>query len=120
MPIVVWDIGPLRPVPPQRPALLDAAVELSPAAVHRGRTDSDPRIEPALARWTQAMQNYQRECDAYKAERAQWERESGGGAIEISTTQADIVECGHGRYVTRLPDGVKPGRRSGLNRVILS
>jgi hypothetical protein len=116
---IVFDLGPQPPQPPERPKILDAAGP-SPADIARGRTDGNPEIEPTLRRYNEALQNYERELQTYRAERAQWERERGGGAMEISTTQADIVECGHGRYVTRLPDGVKPGRRSGLNRIILS
>jgi hypothetical protein len=120
MSIIVYDIGPVPPQRPEKPQILADVVGLSPAAVHRGHTDDDPRIEPALARYNEALQNYRRERDAYDKERAAWERESGGGAIEISTTQGDIVECGHGRYVKTLPLDVKLGPRSGLNRVIYS
>jgi hypothetical protein len=115
MSIIVYDVGPVPPQPPPRPKILDAAGP-SPAAIARGHSDGDPAVEPALARWNEALKNYQRELDVYKAERAAWEREFGGVA-EISTTQADIVENGRGRYLRELPPGMKLGPRSGLNRI---
>lgn len=109
---VVFDLGPQAPVRPVKPAVLLETPELPP-----GATGPDD-YSAALERYTQEYRNYLMQMDGYEKERAGWERESGGGAVEISTTQADIVERGRGRYVALLPEGVKLGPRSGLNRVV--
>jgi hypothetical protein len=110
----IFDLGPQAPIRPVKPRVLLDTPALAP-----GATGPDD-YEAEFARYTQQYRGYLRAMDSYETERAKWERESGGGAIEISTTQANIVECGRGRYVAELPEGVTLGPRSGANRVIHS
>jgi hypothetical protein len=112
--IRVFDLGPQPPVRPVKPPVLLDTVELPPGA------EGDPRIEPELRRYTEAYRDYLAALDAHQAERVAWERESGGGPIEILTHQHDIVERDPKRYVRKLPEGVQPGPRSGPHRVVHS
>ncbi len=110
---LVYDIGPQPPEFPERPAVLELP---NPPPGREG----DPRIEPELRRWEARKLEHARVFANYKAERARWELESGGGAIEIATNSAsggEMLERGQGRYVAALPAGVKLGPRSGTNRV---
>jgi hypothetical protein len=111
---VVFDLGPQAPVRPVKPAVLLETPELPP-----GATGPD-EYSAALERYTQKYCDYLVQLDGYEKERADWERQSGGGAVEISTTQGNIIECGHGGYVAVLPPDVKLGPKSGTNRVIHS
>jgi hypothetical protein len=110
----MFDLGPQPPVRPTKPQVLLDEVTLPAGA------EGNSAIEPETRRYAERYRDYLRAMDSYETERAKWERESGGGAIEISTSQADIVECGRGRYVAVLPPDVKLGPRSGTNRVVHS
>lgn len=111
----IFDLGPVKPQRSAKPQVLLDEVALPPGA------EGDPRIEPELARYAERYRDYLRQMETFAAERAAWEKESGGGAVEISSPHAgEMVERGRGRYVTKLPEGVTLGPRSGTNRVIHS
>jgi hypothetical protein len=106
--MIIFDIGPQPPVPPVKPQVLIDAPKLPPGA------HGDPRIEPETRRHAEACRAYERAMGSHKAERTAWERESGGGAVELSCNSVsggEMLERGRGRYVTSLPSDVKLSRR---------
>lgn len=113
--MVVIDIGPQRPIPPVRPAVLDL---LNPPP---GR-DGDPRVEPETKRYNARVADYERLLVSYDADRAAWLAEF-GGAAEIEgdfVSLCEMLERDPARYVRELPEGIKPGHRWELNRIHIS
>jgi hypothetical protein len=111
--IRVYDLGPQPPVAPVKPQVLVDAPKLPPGA------EGDPSIEPETRRYAEQCRNHLRAVETFDAERAAWERESGGGAVEIGCNFVDggeMLERGQGRYVAALPPGVELGSRSGTER----
>jgi hypothetical protein len=108
--VTVWDIGPQAPVQPAKP--------VPPAADPEG-LDAD--YNHALRDWRElALPAYQRAAAAYAQDRKAWLAEH-GGVVEISMMTVgarEAIERGGGRYVDKLPDGMEPGPKSGINRVV--
>jgi hypothetical protein len=110
--MLIFDIGPQPPVEPAKPQVLIDAAKLPPGA------EGNPQFEPESRRYAEQYREYLRAVGTFDAERAAWER--GGGAVEIacnSVSGGEMLERGQGRYVAKLPPGVKLGPRSDTNRV---
>ncbi len=112
--MLIYDIGPQPPIAPTKPQVLLDEKPLPPGA------EGDPRIEPELRRHREREAGHARALANFKAERAAWERDRGGGAIEMAcgaVPGAEMNERDPARYVKTLPAGVKLGPLSGANRV---
>ncbi|SRR6266403_349871 len=113
--VVLWDIGPPKPVAPTKPAL------------PKGK-EGDPEYDIALIEFKESLEEYGEALKAYKhakIEYAKWQKDQ-GGAIELtrfSCDASDFLERDPERYFisasTRghehlknrgLPAGYKPGR----------
>jgi len=113
--VILWDIGPTKPVPPKRPD------------TPKGK-EGDPEHDLAVIEFKESLEDYGEALKAYKQakiEYAKWQKDQ-GGAIELrmfSCDAADALQRDPARYhissSTRgyerlknhgLPAGHKPGR----------
>lgn len=120
MMVVLWDLGPSKPVQPKRPK--------APTG-----KEGDPAFELAKVEFAEELEEYQAEMKAHKQAKidfAEFEKRY-GGPYEIpmwSCDANDALERGQGRYCisskTRgyektknggLPEGVKPGHGQAEN-----
>jgi hypothetical protein len=94
----VWDLGPVKPMRPEKPAVL---VETPALALG---SEGPPEYEPALRRYTEAYRHYLRALDEYPKERADWEKRHGSGPIQITVaSRAETVERDPARYSLKRP-----------------
>jgi hypothetical protein len=106
----IWDTGPYLAVArPKAPVLGEGEVAAIEYRVQLEHYERDYRAFVPVER-------------QFLRERAAWEKESGGGPIEIDTWQVDAGEMlgrDPRRYFAQLPAGVGPGPKVGINRKIL-
>lgn len=80
--VMLWDIGPLKPVQPARPK------------VPVGK-DGDPEFELAKIEFVEVLEKYQADLKAYgkaKIEHAEWQDKQ-GGALEIRMFSCDANDA---------------------------
>ena len=118
--VVLWDIGPTKPVAPAKPAL------------PKGK-EGEPEFDLAMIEFKESLEEYAEALKAYgraKTEYAKWQKDQ-GGAIELKMFSCDAHDAlardpkryhissstrGHEKLKNfGLPDGVKPGKGQAEN-----
>lgn len=113
--VYLWDKGPKKPSPPQRPDLPKGKI-------------GDPEFDLAMIEFKEFLEDYERALKAYskaKDDYAKWHKDN-GGPFEIKMYSVNATEAlqrdpdrycvsaktrGHGSRTNQgLPDGMKPGR----------
>jgi hypothetical protein len=107
----IWDTGPyFALVKPEAPALAEGQ---DPDSVeHRVALEE---YEASYRRWRAAKQQFERE-------RAEWEKTSGGGAVELDMFHVDAgesLEKDPRRYHAALPHGAKAGLKADAARKVM-
>ena len=113
--VYLWDKGPVKPVPPKRPALPTGK-------------QGDPEFDLAMIEFKETLEDYERALRLYskaKDEFAEWQKNK-GGPEELRMYSVNATEAlqrdperycvsartrGHGSRINQgLPEGIKPGR----------
>jgi hypothetical protein len=108
--MIVYDLGPQKPVRPTRHQVLLNEVALPPGA------EGHPAIERETRLYAERYADFLKQSDIYPQERAAWVAKH-GEALEIRVDNGECVDRDPRRYCFKLPAGMVASNAADVPRV---